>query len=70
MEDRGLEHTANSPGKTHVSESGGAESGAVDAENGPIDPDLQHIIIAWPHLSEDVRETVIRTVNDAMKAAR
>jgi hypothetical protein len=53
----------------HFSE-GAAPGAAVDAENGPIDPDLQHIIVAWPHLLEAVRETVIRTVDDAMRAAK
>ena len=51
----------------HFSE-GAAPGAAVDAENSPIDADLQHIIIAWPQLSEGVRETVIRTVEDAIPA--
>jgi hypothetical protein len=66
-----IPHTTpiNPEGNAHFSE-GAAPGAAVDAENGPIDPDLQHIIVAWPHLPEDVKETVIGTVEDAMKAAR
>ena len=38
MGDRGLEPVRYSPGETAVSPQGGAQCGAVDAENSPLDP--------------------------------
>ncbi len=62
MGDTGLEHTANSTQKTALSEIGAAKSGAVDARNGPIDPDLALVINAWPMLSEASKVEVIAIV--------
>ena len=62
--DTGLEHLAKTTGKTSDSESGGAESGAVADEIGPIDPELQRIIEAWPRLSEAVKSAIL-TLLDA-----
>jgi hypothetical protein len=51
--------------KTAISSSGGAESGAVGADSGPIDPDLAVIIDAWPTLPEAVRRKVVEMVAQA-----
>jgi hypothetical protein len=42
-----------------------AESGAVDAREAPIDPDLQAVIEAWPGLPEAVKAKVIELVQAA-----
>ena len=54
-------------GKTRVSETGGAESGAVGAENAPIDPDLQTIIKRWPSLPEAVKADILAMVQPSGK---
>lgn len=58
MEDRGLEPVAISPKKTAISEKGGAESGALAAGNGPVDPDLQSIIEQWEDLPEATKDRI------------
>jgi hypothetical protein len=55
----GLENTADSSGKTPISETGGAESGAVSAE---LPPDLAKIVAAWPNLPEPIRRAMLALV--------
>jgi len=62
MGDTGLEHLSKTSGETGVAVQSGAESGAVDAAGGLIDPDLQVIIDAWPGLSEVVRSELLAIV--------
>ena len=45
-----------------VSEIGGAESGAVDADCSPIDPDLQSIIERWHDLPEAIKAGILAMV--------
>ena len=59
----GLEHLAHTPGKTRDSDAGGAESGAVADEIGPIDPDLRRVIEAWPKLSEAFKARILAIVD-------
>ncbi len=66
---RGVEGMPDSSGETHISESGGAESGAVDAGSAEFPPDLGMVIKAWPHLSEDDRRAVLDIVREAMARA-
>jgi hypothetical protein len=40
----------------------GAESGAVGAQNTPIDPDLAEVIRAWPTLPEATRAGILAAV--------
>ena len=61
----GLETYDESSGKATESESGGAESGAVDARNAPIDPDLRTIIERWAGLSEEVRVSILKLATEA-----
>ena len=42
-----------------------APGAAVDAENGPIDPDLQTTIEAWPDLSDAVKAGILAMVRSA-----
>ena len=41
------------------------ESGALAAENGPVDPDLQSIIEQWEDLSEATKAHVVAMVRAA-----
>ena len=49
-------------GKMVDSQQGGAESGAVGAQNSPIDPDLELIIEVWPTLSDASKAELITIV--------
>ena len=40
----------------------GAESGAVDTETAPIDPDLAAVIDAWPGLPEAAKAGIVAIV--------
>jgi hypothetical protein len=62
--------TANSQQKTAISETRAAESDAVAARNGPIDPDLALIIEMWPTLSEASKAEVITIVKAAEQSPR
>lgn len=46
----------------------GAESGAVDTEKAPIDPDLARLIDAWPALPKAIRAGVVALVNTAIQS--
>lgn len=62
----GPELPLKSPVKTHISETGGANSGARSAPTGPestpVDPDLQRLVNAWPTLPEPIRAAVLALV--------
>ncbi|MCZ6736103.1 MAG: hypothetical protein O7C65_09965 [Planctomycetota bacterium] len=47
---------------------GGAESGAVGDKSGLADPDLQHLIDAWPDLPEAIRAGIVAMVNAAIQS--
>ena len=49
-------------GKTGVSIEGGAECGALGAQTGQIDPDLQAIIERWPTLPEPIRAGILAMI--------
>lgn len=55
----GLEPGAKTTDKTADSSVSGAESGAVADEIGPIDPDLEQIIEAWPRLTQEVKKGIL-----------
>ena len=59
----GFERTQENTGETTVSVEGGAESGALDAENLVTDPDLAAVIAAWPTLSEANRTAILAIIN-------
>lgn len=58
----GLEPLANSPRKTQVAVPSGAESGAVGARGGEVDPELAKLNEAWPALSEATRRRIVAIV--------
>jgi hypothetical protein len=58
MEAAGIEPPQKMPGNTKASAECGAESGAVDAANGPIDTTLAKVISRWSSLPIEVRESI------------
>jgi hypothetical protein len=47
--------------------SGGAKSGAFPTKSGPIDPDPQRLIDAWPKLPEAFRVGILAMIDTARK---
>jgi hypothetical protein len=62
---KGFEHPQKSTRKSGVFQAGGAESGALGAQNAVSDPDLQTIIDAWPNLPEDSKAAILAMVKAA-----
>jgi len=62
VEDRGLEPVRYSPRITAVSDHGNAKSGALLAQNPPLDPQLQLLIERWPTLSKAVQQQIMLLV--------
>src|SRR5262245_25833574 len=79
---RGSNNPPNSAGNNGVSQTGGAESGAVavnsagptDAEKSslvaPVDPDLARLVVAWPTLPEAIRRGILAIVESAVPSRR
>ena len=65
MRERGLEPTQETPGKTAIEPDGGAKSGALFQPGGCTDADLAAVVAAWPTLPEDVRQSILRAVQEA-----
>jgi hypothetical protein len=58
---RGFDSSANRSGKQHISARGGATGG-------DIDPDLQAVILAWPHLTDEAKAGIVAMVRAASRA--
>ncbi|MCH7727784.1 MAG: hypothetical protein IH991_15080 [Planctomycetes bacterium] len=58
----GLERPPQTAGETPNSVRGGAESGALDAQSGAFDPNLQAIIDAWQTLPKSVKADILAMV--------
>jgi hypothetical protein len=58
----GLEHTTFLPPKNAISQTDGAESGALESEKPPADPDLALIVDRWAKLPEPTRQAVLALV--------
>ena len=56
MDRAGIERTGFPPGNTTISDSGGAESGALP-------DDLAHVIEAWGSLTDDDRRRILAIVD-------
>ena len=56
----GLEHLPGNAGQTALCEMPGPTGG-------PIGPDLQTVIDAWPHLNEATRAKILRDVQRALR---
>jgi len=61
----GLEPICHSTGKTAISETDSAESGAVGARIDEIVPDLQAILVSWPTLPEAVKAGIVAMIQAA-----
>ena len=75
----GLEDDVDSSANMTVSETGGAESGAVDVQSGAVDvqsgavdvqsgavdADLTRLLDAWPTLPADVKTTIAQLVENS-----
>ena len=67
----GLEQSALEASETPITESGGAQCGAVGAHSGdestlnasPNDADLTRLIEAWPRLDAETREQIIGLID-------
>ena len=63
---RGPKHTALARIETPISESGGADSGALSGDSpqsSSADPDLDQVLRVWPTLCEDVRGKILELIN-------
>jgi hypothetical protein len=69
MGDRGLEHNANSTGKTAIPATGAAKCAAIPADRPPVDQTLELIIRAWPSIPARNRKTIIEMANRALAKA-
>jgi hypothetical protein len=45
----------------------GTETGTLDADSAPIDPDLAIVIDLWPELPRTTRKTVLATIQAALR---
>lgn len=61
----GFEPAPKTSGKQGVADKSGAESGALDAEIEPKDPELEAIIDAWLGLPELVKAGIVAMVRAA-----
>ena len=62
VEDRGLEHIANSPGNNDIQPPSAAKSGARGAREGASEPDLQALSAAWPELPDAIKSAILALV--------
>lgn len=53
-----------------MSQTGGAKSGALLPDFGPIDPDLQRLIAVWETLPDPLREGIAAMIGNATKGKR
>jgi len=65
----GLEEPVTSSGNMTVSETGGAESGAVGAQSGAADARLVELVAAWPALSDSVKSEILKLVRDGVSVS-
>jgi hypothetical protein len=58
----GLEQGQDFPGKLQDTTEGGAKSGAASAKTLSLDPDLTHVVAAWPVLPPHIKAAVLALV--------
>jgi hypothetical protein len=68
MAGTGFELSQQSTGNSGSADQNGAESGALDAPNGPCDPDLAEVAQAWPTLPTALRTGILAMVRAASGA--
>jgi hypothetical protein len=59
---RGVEQRDQTSGKSETPVQGGTVCGTADAQNPPLDPQLQLLIEAWPTLSKEVQQQIMLLV--------
>ena len=59
---RGVEQRDQTSGKSETPVQGGTVCGTADAQNPPLDPQLQLLIEAWPTLSKAVQQQIMLLV--------
>ena len=59
---RGVEQRDQTSGKSETPVQGGTVCGTADAENSPLDPQLQLLIERWPTLSKAVQQQIMLLV--------
>ncbi|MHC4517705.1 MAG: hypothetical protein ACYTAS_03880 [Planctomycetota bacterium] len=67
MGDTGLERPPLARSKTLISQERGTESGTVDVNKTPEDPDLALIVERWPSLPEHIKEAVLALVRGCQR---
>jgi hypothetical protein len=67
---KGFETPPENTDKTALSETGGTESGTLDAQGGAVAPDLAAILDALTHLPEEARKQILGIIRDANTAAQ
>lgn len=60
--DEGFELTPNSLTNSAIPPQSGAESGARNAQEASIDPDLAAVVEAWPRLPEAIQRAMLALV--------
>jgi hypothetical protein len=65
VEAAGIELPQQYAGNSGVGGESGAESGALGAQNGPVDPDLAAVMEAWPGLPAAIRAGILAMVRAA-----
>ena len=58
----GLEQGDQTSGKSNILPQGGTVCGTADAQNPPLDPQLQLLIERWPTLSKAVQQQIMLLV--------
>jgi hypothetical protein len=66
MGDTGLEHPPLTPSKPSILKGADAKSDARDAPKSVDDPALMEVIVAWPRLSDEVRERIRAIIAEAV----
>ena len=59
---RGVEQRDQTSGKSETPAQGGTVCGTADAQNSPLDPQLQLLIQRWPTLSKAVQQQIMLLV--------
>ena len=59
---RRLEHHAKTSEKQAIPATPGAKSGAVAADSGSTDPDLQLILVNWPKLQKALQQGILAMI--------
>gem|GEM_PF-3211015 len=66
---RGVEQRDQTSGKSETPAQGGTVCGTADAQNPPLDPQLQLLIERWPTLSKAVQQQLADLVQGAISKA-